>query len=328
MEDERIKKRNLLPCRTLSLCAVTIGADMKVTEKGDVAIMELNGSNAWMEGFRILYGNSLLDERSKLLTAEREKNKEALRWLFCGEHPAYQEKVANNKGPLGDPFNTWNPYGLGILCKDKGSQRWCIPRQYSPPNAVFRGKHETELTSFLDNLRQLDDPYKTGNIAFLDYIHFPYIVTKKSWGVVGGESVCIHSLHDTTGVMNHIEEAQWDCVVEGFVPSRILHHPRTHECHDGAIRLHVDYLIDVAQKTVRTLFEKSYWKLCGVPRECSSSLYDRFVSHTGGYTKELLQSPSKNDHRKAKQALDSTIEALLSLDPTMFEHVESERALL
>ncbi|MBI3619059.1 hypothetical protein HY213_03445 [Candidatus Peregrinibacteria bacterium] len=311
----------------MSLCAVTIGADLKITEKGDVAIMELNGTNAWMEGFRILYGGALIAQRREFLEAERARMKNSMRWLFFHEHPAYAKALHRENEPLGDPHNAWNPHGLSILCKDKGSQRWCIPEQYSPPHEVFRGENRGALMEFITKL-QSGNGSLNGNPTLLNLSRFPYLVAKESWGTVGGEGVNMYGIHDVDEILRFAEGKEWSIVVEGFVPSRPLYHNKTNQLHEGAMRLHVDYLVDEERQTLQTLFEKSYWKLCGAPLQSSEQFSDWCISHSGGYVADLLQPVSSDDHKAAKEALDATMRNLLLLDPDLLNHVEHEGVLL
>lgn len=114
--------------------------------------MELNGSDAGTEGFRILYGDTLLRERSTSLQKTQEQHRNEMQWLFARQHPAYQTALANTRDAPGDPCNTWNPLGLGILCQSKGMQRWCIPQRFSPPHVVCRGESPGAIENLVTSL--------------------------------------------------------------------------------------------------------------------------------------------------------------------------------
>jgi len=312
----------------MPLCPISIGADFKITPKNKEVLIEINGSNACLLGYRRLHGAEKLIQRAEMLLETRKEYQTKIFWVFFCETPEYQEMLSKcYSSAFGDPLNAINPHGLKHLFIDKQAQRWWADNEHLAPAITCRTDDETTMKHFLSGLFSKEAVEEgSGNRNLIDE-QCPYVVVKRMINSIAGRGVRVHQITASDEVaesMRTLGDRQHAVLLEGFVPSKPILNSATGKHHDGCMRLHADYIADTSTGNLETLCELSYWRLCPAALDSDASLDEKFKANIHGEGKAVQEQTTEDDHSRVKTLLDQYIKNLMHIMPKVFDHMFHE----
>ena len=210
-----------------------------------------------------------------------------------------------------------NSAKLQAVTHDKVVQKDYLPPQLMAPFFVWTG-NVSALERFIDDLS-----VNRFQSSLIDPAQHPYAVVKERRGS-HGHKVHIVALSDRSGIVERFKSAENESILlEGFVPSKAIRHPRSADQHDGCMRYLVDCEVRTGKqgRTLVPFFEVAYWRLSPEAvqsRDYSSQDLDRrFKANLTGEHRAIPRLASPAEIAIARAAVEESL-ALLAARPELF----------